>query len=61
MTHASVSRLSKRAGLLKLADLFAITCKLALMSDKTLGEEEIPNDGKSKMTFFPLQFLMGRG
>lgn len=58
--HTSVSRLSKRAALLKLADLFAITCKLTLMSDKTPGEEEIPNDGKSKMTF-SLQFLMGRG
>lgn len=58
--HTSVSGLSKWPGLLKLADLFAISCKLTLMSDKTLGEEEIPNDGKSKMTF-SLQFLMGRG
>lgn len=58
--HTSVSRLSKRAGLLKLADLFAITCKLTLMSDKTLGEEEIPNDEKSKMTF-SLQILRGCG
>lgn len=50
-THRSVSKLSKRSGLLKLANLFAITCKLTLMSDKTLGEEEIPNDRKSKMAF----------
>lgn len=59
-THTPVSKLSKRPGVLKLANLLAITCKLTLMCDKTLGEEEIPNDRKSKMAFL-LQFLMGRG
>lgn len=46
----------KQPGWLKLADLCTITCKLTLMSDKTLGEEEIPNSGKSEMTFFPTVF-----
>lgn len=46
----------KQPGWLKLADLCTITCKLTLMSDKTLGVEEIPNSGKSEMTFFPTVF-----
>lgn len=52
-THRSVSELSKRSGLLKLANLFAITCKLTLMSDKTLGERKPQMTGNQKCFFSP--------
>lgn len=51
--RAPAWKLSTCPGLLKWANLFAITCKLFLMSDKTLsGSEEIPNENKKRKCIF---------